>query len=142
MSKNRFLSLIEKMAKARNQSVEEFAKSFRYKPEGVQFLRDHYWFNPTRYHIYIIFNKVDLELWEEEKLERLADSSAEQKPADATYEMIQIMDRLPEECCAEILEEARRQIELFYCIDLNDLGEWEGPYDVKDDFKRCEPKIS
>ena len=95
MPKNRFLSLIEKMAKARNQSVEEFAKSFRYKPEGLQFLRDHAWFNPTNYHIHIIYNKLDLNTWEEEKLGRLADSSSEQKPADAMYEMIKILDILP-----------------------------------------------
>ena len=136
MPKNRFLSLIEKMAKERNQSVEEFAKSFRYKPEGVQFLRDNDWFFPTDYLIHIMYHKLDLTTWEEEKLGSLAYNSSEKKPADATYEMIKILDRLPVECWTEILEEARRQIELYHCIDLNDPREWEIPFDCKDHNKQ------
>ena len=136
MPKNRFLSLIEKMAKARNQSVEEFAKSFRYKPEGMQFLRDYDWFYPTYYLIQIIYHKLDLNTWEEEKLGSLVESSSEQKPAVAMYEMIKMLDVLPVECWTEILEEARRQIELFYCIDLNDSDDWEIPIDFKGHFQR------
>ena len=112
MPKNRFLSLIEKMAKARNQSVEEFAKSFRYEPEGVQFLRDNFWFNPSEALLRILAEEVELTVEEDQDLSELEFDSMDQTPADSLFEMIQIFELLLSAgIYTSVMEVARQNVE-------------------------------
>jgi hypothetical protein len=134
--KNRFLVLIEKMAEARKLTVEEFADLFHYTPAGVQFLRDHYWFNPSEAVIEIIYDEVELTVREGEKLEKLLDHSMDQTNAESMYELIQMFDILPEGYSTVVMEMARRQTELFYCFERPGSPDEPGcPEGFMDDFE-------
>ena len=93
-NKNRFLALIEKMAEDRKQTVEEFADLFHYTPDGVQFLRDNFWFNPSEALLRILADEVELTVEEDQDLSELEFDSMDQTPADALFEMIQIFELL------------------------------------------------
>jgi hypothetical protein len=134
--KNRFLVLIEKMAEARKLTVEEFADLFHYTPAGVQFLREHYWFNPSEAVVEIIYDEVELTVREGEKLEKLCDQSIDRAKAESMYELIQMFDLLPEEHATLVIEMARRRTELLYCFEQPDSPDNRGgPEGFMDDFE-------
>jgi len=117
-NKNRFLALIEKMAEDRKQTVEEFADLFHYTPDGVQFLRDNFWFNPSEALLRILADEVELTVDEDQDLSELEFDSMDQTPADALFEMIQIFELLLSAgIYTPVMEVARRNIEDICCFE-------------------------
>ena len=117
-NKNRFLALIEKMAEDRKQTVEEFADLFHYTPDGVQFLRDNFWFNPSEALLRILADEVELTVEEDQDLSELEFDSMDQTPADALFEMIQIFELLLSAgIYTPVMEVARQSLEDICCFE-------------------------
>ena len=120
-NKNRFLALIEKMAEDRKQTVEEFADLFHYTPDGVQFLRDNFWFNPSEALLRILAEEVELTVEEDQDLSELEFDSMDQTPADALFEMIQIFELLLSVgIYTPVMEIARQNLEDICCFEQMD----------------------
>ena len=127
---NPFLDLVEKMAKRRKKSVEEFAERFRFTPKGLDFLKDCYWFYPSEALIDILREEVELTDAEELKLEKILFKSQDLEPAEIVFEIIQIIEWMINAGNYQgMMEAARREIEKAYCFDqpnwYREREEWE-----------------
>ena len=115
--KNPFLSWLEKLARDRKQSLEDFAEDFHFTHAGIQMLRQYPWFYPSTDMLDILGDEIELTEDEDWELSELLEASLDPTLEAGTTELTNIYELLPMGYCTTVMNVARKQMELYFCFD-------------------------
>lgn len=120
---NAFLKFLKKMAAENKLTVEQFAVYCHYTPEGIEFLKQYPWFQPSTAILGALREEVENDYekieWTEElicELWEISDANGWQDDDDARKELLRLWDILPSYAYESIVETARKAAECCYCF--------------------------
>lgn len=123
-TKNAFLSYLEKMAEHNHSTLETFAKYCHFTPEGIEFLRQNPWFQPSSAILTIMFEEFEEDIEGTESTEdlvweadQLTDVRLLQGFESVREDLLRMLDLLPLGDCQNLAELARRYVETSYCLE-------------------------
>lgn len=116
-TRNAFLCLLEKLAGARKQPLEEFAVSFHFTREGIQMLREYPWLYPSAAMITILRDEIELTEDESWELSELQEAGFDPTLEAGINELTRIYELLPMGYCTSVMNVARKQMEIYFCFE-------------------------